>query len=503
MSYAYLRGGFSKTAIGKVIRTRIEAGIEENIHDASQWLEEFGIPQEAYDIQAIMRERKNPDFDPASITAQRLSNPLKEDSFFLQLMAIDPSLRSRLNLSSKEGMAETLFSDPETQVLYSAAVMDVNGQPLYKHPDFSFKMLRDAAMAIAPGYVLANTGNGKEETTFRVGEDMLKSTIDDIFRYKLNKAAMHALPNDGRISETVRDLRLMGEARKNYIQDTQKWLLRHATSPSDRLKRVWRDRGPALAAGVEDNAAAIEAWQKEKGFLMQVELLEASGRLLIDYGFTAEEILSDRYKSARNILLGSLSAENTVEAISKLHKWSRERGDNPKLLPPDFASVVLDEGESGKSREYKLEIFADGDPRGFTIGEETGCCMTLHGASKSCIEAGYTRPDAGFLAIYPDGAKKAGAQSFWYIHPNHPDILVLDNIEANAGRDMERMAEVYRKGLQAYFETHPETGIKQVYVGTGYTDIELGNAPHVEPVPKLKREIYTDAHTQRLLLDLR
>ena len=51
--YAYLNGGWIKTSVGKIILSRLESGLEESIHDASQWLETFQIPEEGYDIPAL------------------------------------------------------------------------------------------------------------------------------------------------------------------------------------------------------------------------------------------------------------------------------------------------------------------------------------------------------------------------------------------------------------------------------------------------------------------
>lgn len=52
-SYAYLNGGWNKNTLGKIILTRLDARIERSIHDASQWLESFQIPEFSYDIKAI------------------------------------------------------------------------------------------------------------------------------------------------------------------------------------------------------------------------------------------------------------------------------------------------------------------------------------------------------------------------------------------------------------------------------------------------------------------
>ncbi len=52
-SYTYMSGGWSKSAIGKLIKTRLDAGIEASVHDASQWLSTFNLPEHAYDMQKV------------------------------------------------------------------------------------------------------------------------------------------------------------------------------------------------------------------------------------------------------------------------------------------------------------------------------------------------------------------------------------------------------------------------------------------------------------------
>ena len=60
------------------------------------------------------------------------------------------------------------------------------------------------------------------------------------------------------------------------------------------------------------------------------------------------------------------------------------------------------------------EILADDDPGGFTIGYDTGCCMTLGGASESCIWAGYQDPNYAFFTVR-DRGDRLRAQSILYI----------------------------------------------------------------------------------------
>src|SRR5690606_14098566 len=109
MSYAYLEGGFDKRAVGRIIRLRIEQGLETNIHDASQWLATFKLPETAYDTQKIKSERDKPGFEPEAFEPEIMHSKHLEQQFLSSLLASEPELRKRLLLSAKDGVAETLF----------------------------------------------------------------------------------------------------------------------------------------------------------------------------------------------------------------------------------------------------------------------------------------------------------------------------------------------------------------------------------------------------------
>jgi len=506
MSYVYMSGGFSRAAVGRVIRLRVEHGLEKDVHDASQWLSEFQIPEHGYDVQSILRARNQEGFDPESIAEMTFKDWDREQAFFLQLAGLPVEERSRLNLSGKKGVAEQMFDDPGHQFLYHVALQTgEDGMPHYKSPTFSISSLVS----------LAQGGDGQSaDTTSHIREFVNRTAYD------MGDKTTHAF-SDGEIenvvlgledvtpaqevtareiARTVGELRAMGQARQAYATDTQAWLRRHTNAAAGNLTKVWRDRGMALAYGVDDRAGAIASWQRTNAVGLKVRDLEATGALLGEYSLTAAEVLSTDNAPVIAELSRRLSADNTIEAMSKLKRWKAQRKQEDKLLPPAKIEVKLNDSESASG--YSFEVLDKDDPRGFTIGEDTGCCMTIHGASNSCISAGYRHHRAGFVALYaPDDS--LAAQSFWYVHPKYPGILVLDNIETNEGRDIQnKVLPAYREALREYFDMHPETGITDVHIGTGYSDVDLGGLPRVEAIPPLSSKIYTDAHSQRLLMSL-
>jgi hypothetical protein len=507
MSYAEMDGPFNKASLGHVIRLRIEHGVDKDLHDASYWLKDFDVDQPSYDTAAILRDRKRDDFDPSEYACQLLSSDFDEGLFLRKILDASPELRNRLNLSAKEGVAQQLFVSQTCQLLYETLTsLDETNQPFYKSEGFSRRALQERAEAMVGDF--ASSSFSKEGRSVVQHSSTLRDDVVRTLNYVSEEEYAYGSPfhipykdqgSATSIGEVHNNLKIMGARRTIYARDTQNWLIRHATSPRSRLTRVWPDRARALMNGVADNARDIEVWQKENALRELIGAYENEGGLAMYYSLEPDEVMGEVARPNREELMRCLAAESTLEALSNLKDWRQDRMWEEKVLPPDVMKVSLDDVKVTKSKPYKLEILDKDDVRGFTIGEDTGCCMTLHGESNSCIQAGYEREDAGFLAMYaPDG--KLAAQSFWYVHPRYKDTLVLDNIEANAGRDLEKVATVYRKALAEYLKTHADLGITKVHVGTGYTDISMGDMPVVKSVPSF-RDIYSDADDQRLLLD--
>ncbi len=131
--------------------------------------------------------------------------------------------------------------------------------------------------------------------------------------------------------------------------------------------------------------------------------------------------------------------------------------------------------------------------------------MTLGGASESCIQVGYTKPEYGFFALYRDG--QLCAQSFLYTNPRtNPEVIVCDNIEANQGRDKAVILEKYKSFFTLYLTQELEKDLhcsfETVNIGTGYTDIGLASLPPTKSVLIPDNDVYTDANIQKRLLTI-
>lgn len=494
-AFIYLQGGFSKRVVGRVIRRQVELKPRSGLHDASLWLEKFQVPETSYDIAEIMRNRERTDFDPDDYFRESLSSSEAEVTFFAKVLEAPHDLRQRLLLSSKEGAEQSLFALPEHQIMYRILVTpDENGVPYYQHDEIDIEELLNRALQASHEYREVAFGHDKDRASMRDEANILEGCLLDV----INDEYIDRNPGTGSISGSLQHLKTLGQRRQAYIKGAEGWLLKHATSPTARLAKVWPDRARALMnPGVKDTAKSIEAWQRENAFsgLIQMKMREPN----IDH-IDYKSLLSDTTAPLRTELLRVLSAEETLQAMVKYDLWFRkfEYEGGAKRLPAEVIPITLDTVPVSQTKPFIFEVLAADDPRGFTIGEETGCCMTLNGVSESCIQTGYSSPDAGFMAMYAPSGDIA-AQSFWYVNPDRPDTLVIDNIEANEGRDMKSVLSVYIDALQQYINDHPELGVTRVHIGTGYSDVNLTHLKQVDAVPMFDQDTYSDAHTQKLL----
>lgn len=488
----YLEGDWNKATLGKMILTRLQAGVDTSLHDATQWLGAFKIPMlavNARELTAAVAERGGP-ITLAAGGYDRLYDVTLERSFLGSVIAAPPELRRRLLLPGKEQKIRQMFSTPGHQIVYSALL------EMYRDDStvVDLERLEKSAVDRVGAYLERNTA--AKDTGFRISRDVLEEEVQRVFRH-LGGPAGARLAEGFSITEGVQVLSRLGENRKTYIDDTTAWLTRHMTSPGDRLSKVWGDRPAALAAGVADNARDIAIWQAENALVAY----------LTDYSVpnvTVEDIRGE-YADWAQELSRCYDSRTVVQAIAsqKRLRETHQGASDGELLPPQVVAISTPAGT------FTGEVLSKRDPRGCTIGPDTGCCMRFDGASEDCIESGYTDKNAGFFALY-DPRGNICAQSYFYVNPANPEVLVLDNIEANQGRDTDRIVEAYTKAFTAYltdrFTADSEWRVRRVQVGTGYGDAvksTLLRLPKAKIVYNADSEVYSDADVdQRLLFEL-
>ncbi|HSX01189.1 MAG TPA: hypothetical protein VLF67_03010, partial [Candidatus Saccharimonas sp.] len=428
-SYALMQG-FDKGRIGRIVRQRLENGQETSLHDASQWLEGFKIPERRLDRAKYMATvaelgEGQVDLDECMV---RLYAP-EAEKMFLAAFWLQAGGTEKLPTNPRQ--YEQLFSEPVYAMVYQAMleVRESGGS-------------RDDVRKL----VLGRYGTYKEAMkvggTVQVPTTMEEYTrlVDSVFSY-MSMADAGGL--DAR--RTMLELKEMGKARREYIEETTSWLEASRNAPSQRLMRAWGDRDWALMDGVPDRAIDLKRWSKTNGLMQLVKKLERKedsphgkkgtldlssvsdkgtlfeGRLKVANDLTIEEIRG-KYGKYLDELVVRYPAAEALWAIG----WIKENLNTKADIPP-----VVIELEGG----YVWEIIPKDDPRGFTIGYDTVCCMKIGGEGQSCMEAGYFDRRYAFATLYQPSGQLL-SQAVAYHNPKvSADTLVLDNIELNQGRD--------------------------------------------------------------------
>lgn len=106
------------------------------------------------------------------------------------------------------------------------------------------------------------------------------------------------------------------------------------------------------------------------------------------------------------------------------------------------------------------------DVRGMFLGEYTDCCQHPNGVGADCAYHGTEDPDGSFVVVESKG--EIVAQSWTW---KNEDAVVFDNIET-LGNIRPGVIDIYKAMAKQYLEK----GIKQVRVGGGYDDANVGEA---------------------------
>ncbi|MBQ6154262.1 hypothetical protein IJI99_00075, partial [bacterium] len=492
-AFVHLDGDWPAATISKIIFTRLEAGIDSNLHDASYWLQTFIIPNYSYNIAAIKNAVTN-DEPIESLDKYQLilRNHYTELGLLAKILQVEPTLRERINLSRKEQVVTTLFTSPENILLYQELVK------MMREPECNLQLLQEKVREELEVFYQERIQNtAGKPSQWRVSLEEFGKRVQETLE-KLGQMTQ-SQQSEMSISDLITQLKTYGQNRKLYIDDASAWLEKHIVTPSSTLTKVWGDRALALANGVSDRATEIAKWQKQKALFVHIQ----NNPGILDELNLKKEELYNTYKSFVEELSRVYDAEQILRGVA-LYKVNK----NPEKLM-SMQVIDLETGKQQKNKKQKFFkgiVLAHDDPRGMTIGPDTGCCMTINGVSESCIASGYSDKEAGFFALYdPDG--QLMAQSYFYINPNRPDVVIMDNIEANQGRDFDKILKLYQQFFREYFlkqfADNPDWQVRQVNIGEGYTDVSLQDLERVDkPILNSRDDVYSDAHRQRFLFRL-
>lgn len=294
------------------------------------------------------------------------------------------------------------------------------------------------------------------------------------------------------ISESPDLTRLLVE-KKQYLEDRKvrsKWLAGEYPDASlQMLASAWSSRREALNDGTIDTPYEIVRWV---AITKLREIADRDNELIGGKSF--RELLDARpdlaYELARNY-----NPMKSAQAMRRYFEIETQGAFHRSEFVPGSTTVSLG------GRSYEVEWLEKGSPAFFSMGADTGCCMTIGGVSENCIWQAMEDPKYSGMVVRVNG--KVRAQSVAYLAKDEQDnqTLVLDNIEMNGGTDPLVMRQVYQMGLTQLLDQgfiHRE--IKHVNVGEGYTKTPYTDLASVTPIPG-PAGIYTDATSQRRLLE--
>jgi len=322
---------------------------------------------------------------------------------------------------------------------------------------------------------------------------------------------------DRGVTDLLGHLRILTEYYRKEPGGAENWFNQYAAEPvkAIRLISAWQSRALALTYRnpddptyrIDDNPNAILDFVAFNGVQILAESKIATGTTTL----TREDVRG--FRGWIESIGSRYAASVTIAALEKAAQYKKEHGPYPpKIIKQGQSSVVINdwttvaENAEGKSetklesREFSTAILSPDDPGGFTIGYDTGCCMTLDGASENCIWAGYEDPRYSFFTVR-DGGGRLRAQSILYIvEEMGKKYLVVDNIEVNGGTDVTQVAKIYKQALLDILKKN-EIEVDAIHIGQGFVEEGiLDNLPLASVTPQTPRPgTYSDASIQRVL----
>jgi len=319
------------------------------------------------------------------------------------------------------------------------------------------------------------------------------------------------------VSDLLGRLRILTDYYRKEPGGAENWFNKYATEPikAVRLISAWQSRSLALmyrnpdnpTFRVDDSPNAILDFVASHG----VEVLAEAKIVTGATSLTREDVRG--FRGWIEHIGNRYAVGVTLGILEKVAEYKKEHGPYlPKIIKPGKSSVVIDdwttiiEDAEGKpetkveNREFSAAILSPDDPGGFTIGYDTGCCMTIGGASESCIWRGYDDNRYSFFTVR-DSDGRLRAQSILYIAEEMGKrYLVADNIEVNGGTDVTQVAKIYKQALLDILKQN-EMEVDAIHIGQGFVEKGiLDSLPKASVAPQTPQPgTYSDASVQRVL----
>ncbi len=245
-------------------------------------------------------------------------------------------------------------------------------------------------------------------------------------------------------------------------------------------------------------------------------------------GNTERELLSPQFVAEHCTFVIYDDVEEGNEALAELvgkYGYSQEQFEKMQemyaVAKKEKSKYVIMADKAKETDSVKFRLLDKDDPLGFVLGDITNCCQHIGGAGGSCVDDGYTNPEAGFLVFEESvkdengndtGEKVILAQAYIWYDPVTKTVC-YDNIEIpteilnrlRKGKDGDlttaELLDAVERSAEAIMHAMNKNGVmvKKVTTGEGYNDLrtELKNRGYVRETEGLAShggyDGYTDA----------
>lgn len=244
--------------------------------------------------------------------------------------------------------------------------------------------------------------------------------------------------------------------------------------------------GPTSNSFDEDFKSLIRISQLHNNFN---SILKNSNKMVVTRSDKNRLTLRDcNYNNIyKNILIGN---ENLANLCGQAH-ISQEAFEFLQNLYEKGKEVedfqILDISPDQPDFEISYKFIEKSNPLGLVLGNITNCCQVYGNNGQSCMEAGQTDPNCGFIT-FNHGDKIIGQSWVWFDSVNH--VIALDNIEIPevyqkfVDQNQQEFLNCVVRVCQNFKKTMQENGNKvdHVIVGKHATDFDLSPQFEIETI---------------------
>ena len=361
-----------------------------------------------------------------------------------------------------------------------------------------------------------STNQGESEKAFQYVADyvLIKNESTGTINYEMSM---------GDIRNRFKDFKITGEYNKEFA----KFFMRYYKDNKDFMVFDADELGRSDLYG-------------EKDFLAQAHNNFAKMQELYPHrtvgGNTLRSQFSPKFVAGHTNIVTYEDVREGNEALARLageHGYNQEDFDKMQdiyeIAKKGKDAYVITADKAPVDMPIKFRFLEKDDPLGFVLGDKTNCCQHIGGVGESCVDDGYTNPNAGFLVFEetildengdPTDEVEVLAQAYiWYDEKTktvcYDNIEIPDDVlnklrkngELGHGLTTEDLLKSVVESASAVMQSmnKDEVRVRQVTTGTGYNDLNEELEEHFDlderPVAHNSPGVYSDAHMQYIILD--